>query len=110
MTKRLLVSIVDDDESIREALPDLLRELGYSVQAFSSADEFLASDCVGSTLRRHHIPIVFITANSRCRSGPDIPGIERSRMRHLVLTETRRSGGASSSKERRSAFSSHSVI
>jgi FixJ family two-component response regulator len=84
MVKPLLVSIVDDDESVREALPDLLKELGYSVQAFSSAEEFLASDYVGATkclildvsmpgmsgpdlqrelaLSRQQIPIVFITA------------------------------------------------
>ena len=49
MTKRPLVSVVDDSESVRESLPDLLRELGYSVRAFSSAEEFLASDCVGET-------------------------------------------------------------
>ena len=49
MAKRPLVSVVDDDESVRESLPDLLRELGYSVRAFSSAEEFLASDCVGET-------------------------------------------------------------
>jgi CheY-like chemotaxis protein len=36
-----LVSVVDDDESVRESLPDLLRELGFAVQAFSSAQEFL---------------------------------------------------------------------
>jgi FixJ family two-component response regulator len=79
-----IVSVVDDDESVRESLPDLLRELGYAVQAFSSAEEFLASDWVGQTrclfldiampgmsgidlqeelIRRHvEIPIVFITA------------------------------------------------
>ena len=49
MAKRLLVSVVDDSESVRESLPDLLRELGYSARAFSSAEEFLASDCVGET-------------------------------------------------------------
>ncbi len=46
---RPLVSVVDDDESVRESLPDLLRELGFAVQAFSSAEEFLASDCVAQT-------------------------------------------------------------
>ncbi len=82
--KRPLVSVVDDDESVRESLPDLLRELGYSVRAFSSAEEFLASDCVDETrclildiampgmtgpdlqqeltVRGQTIPIVFITA------------------------------------------------
>jgi FixJ family two-component response regulator len=86
MVKRPLVSVVDDDESVRESLPDLLRELGYSVRAFSSAEEFLASDCVGETrclildiampgmtgpdlqqqltLRAPEIPIVFITAQA----------------------------------------------
>jgi FixJ family two-component response regulator len=41
-----LVSIVDDDESVRESLPDLLREFGFAARAFSSAEEFLASGCV----------------------------------------------------------------
>jgi FixJ family two-component response regulator len=80
-----LVSVVDDDESVRESLPDLLREFGFAVETFSSAEEFLASDCVGRTkclildvampgmtgpdlqreltLRRQEIPIVFITAH-----------------------------------------------
>ncbi len=38
-----LVSVVDDDESVRESLPDLLRELGFAAEAFASAEEFLAS-------------------------------------------------------------------
>jgi FixJ family two-component response regulator len=81
---RSLVSVVDDDESVRESLPDLLRELGFAVQAFASAEEFLASDFVGQTRcllldiampgmsgpelqrelarRQQKIPIVFITA------------------------------------------------
>ena len=81
---RPLVSVVDDDESVRESLPDLLNELGFAVQAFSSAEDFLASDFVGPTKclivdiampgmsgpelqeelkrRRQAIPIVFITA------------------------------------------------
>jgi FixJ family two-component response regulator len=79
-----LVSVVDDDESVRESLPDLLRELGFAAEAFASAEEFLASDHVGRTRclvldvampgmsgpelqeelmrRRHAIPIVFISA------------------------------------------------
>ena len=79
-----LVSVVDDDESVRESLPDLLREFGFAAMAFSSAEEFLASDCVGRTeclildismpgmsgpdLKREltrcrqEIPVVFITA------------------------------------------------
>ena len=48
-TERPLVSVVDDDESVRESLPDLLKEFGFAVRAFSSPEEFLASDCVGQT-------------------------------------------------------------
>ena len=85
MGTRSLVSVVDDDESVRESLPDLLRQLGFAVQAFSSAEAFLASQAVSETScllldiampnmsgpelqqelirRQHEIPIVFITAN-----------------------------------------------
>jgi FixJ family two-component response regulator len=84
--KRPLVSVVDDDESVRESLPDLLRELGYSARAFSSGEEFLASDCISETrclildiampgmtgpglqreltVRGQQIPIVFVTAQA----------------------------------------------
>jgi FixJ family two-component response regulator len=79
----LLVAVVDDDESVRESLPDLLRQLGYAVQAFFSAEEYLESAWVGETRclildiglpgmsgpdlqrelerRGHNIPIIFIT-------------------------------------------------
>ena len=46
---RPLVSVVDDDESVRESLPDLLCELGFAVEAFASAEEFLASGHLGRT-------------------------------------------------------------
>ncbi len=48
-TERPLVSVVDDDESVRESLPDLLNEFGFAAQTFSSADEFLSSDYLGRT-------------------------------------------------------------
>ena len=57
MVERSLVVVVDDDESVREALPDLLKELGFAASAFSSAEDFLASDCVASDAlsdSRHH--------------------------------------------------------
>ena len=41
---RPLVSVIDDDESVRESLPHLLKGFGFAVRAFSSAEEFLASD------------------------------------------------------------------
>ena len=46
---KALVSVVDDDQSVRESLPDLLRELGFAAQAFASADEFLASGYLAAT-------------------------------------------------------------
>jgi FixJ family two-component response regulator len=47
--KRPSLSIVDDDESIRESLPDLIREFGFAARAFSSGEEFLSSDSVDET-------------------------------------------------------------
>jgi FixJ family two-component response regulator len=46
---RPLLSVVDDDESVRESLPDLLRELGFAARAFSSAEDFLSSGYVDET-------------------------------------------------------------
>jgi FixJ family two-component response regulator len=79
-----LITVIDDDESVRESLPDLLREFGFDAQAFSSAEEFLASESIAETRclvldvvmpgmtgpdlqreltrRDQLIPIVFITA------------------------------------------------
>jgi FixJ family two-component response regulator len=78
------ISVVDDDVSSRESLPDLLQMLGFAAVGFASAEEFLASDALGATqclildvsmpgmsgpelqseLRRRelNIPIIFITA------------------------------------------------
>jgi FixJ family two-component response regulator len=44
-----LLSVVDDDESIRESVPDLIKEFGFAARSFSSAEEFLSSDFVGET-------------------------------------------------------------
>jgi FixJ family two-component response regulator len=49
MGKPPLVSVVDDDESVRESLPDLLRRFCFAAEAFSSAEAFLASDVVSET-------------------------------------------------------------
>ncbi len=84
MGRHPLVAVVDDSESVRESLPDLLRELGFAVLVFSSAEAFLASEAANETsclildvrlpgmsgpdlqeelIRRGtDIPIVFITA------------------------------------------------
>lgn len=78
------IAVVDDDNSVRESLQGLLEAIGFSVAAFSSAEAFLDSTCVISAdclildvrmpgmsgpelqrelaVRRHHMPIVFITS------------------------------------------------
>jgi FixJ family two-component response regulator len=85
MATRPLIAIVDDDESVRESLPDLVRQYGFEVRAFSSAEEVLASDDLDKTRclildvgmpgmsgtdlwrelkrQRQEKPIIFITAN-----------------------------------------------
>lgn len=82
----LLVVVVDDDASVRESLPDLLKELGFAVRTFASAQAFLASECIADTRcliadiampgmtglelqyelkgRGHDIPIIFMTAQT----------------------------------------------
>lgn len=81
------ISVVDDDESIRDSLPDLLRSFGFEARPFASAEEYLHSDSLGRTdclildvampgvsgpelqtelIRREiRIPVIFITAHSR---------------------------------------------
>jgi FixJ family two-component response regulator len=49
MQKPSLISVVDDSDSVRESLPDLLRHVGFEVQAFASAEEFLAANVVDAT-------------------------------------------------------------
>lgn len=93
-TERSLVSVIDDDESVRESLPDLIRQFGFAAQAFSSAEAFLASHLVGRTRclvldvampgmsgpelqqelmrRQSDIPIVFITATEDRTIGPRV--------------------------------------
>jgi FixJ family two-component response regulator len=44
-----LLSVVDDDESIRESLPGLIKEFGFAARSFSSAEEFLSSGAVDET-------------------------------------------------------------
>ena len=83
---RSLVAVVDDDASVRESLPDLLKELGFAVRPFSSAEAFLASGCIANTrcliadiampgmtgfdlrhelkARGHDLPTIFMTAQT----------------------------------------------
>jgi len=86
MAIRSLVAVVDDDESVRESLPALLRECGFEVEAFASAEAFLAYESLGETsclvldvampgmtgpelhqelsLRGRTIPAIFITGDA----------------------------------------------
>jgi FixJ family two-component response regulator len=83
----LLISIIDDDETVREATADLVVALGYSARTYSSAEQFLKcgkiaeTSCVVTDLQMpgldglelqqrllangHHMPIIFITAFPR---------------------------------------------
>jgi FixJ family two-component response regulator len=85
VTETALISIVDDDESIREAIQSLLRSVGFRTKTFASAEQFLQSDQIETTaclildvrmpgmsgleLQRqlkatqYRIPIVFVTAH-----------------------------------------------
>jgi FixJ family two-component response regulator len=98
---RPLVAVIDDDESVRESLPDLLAELGFEARAFASATEFMASESVaeircllldvampgmsGPELqqelirRKQGIPTIFITA----QTDPTL----RARLLHLGAVE-----------------------
>ena len=81
-----LISVVDDDHSVRESLARLIRSVGFSVQVFGSAEEFLSAgqgreaDCLildirmpgmnGLELQRElsatdrDLPVIFITAHA----------------------------------------------
>src|SRR5262249_43346039 len=89
-----LVTVVDDNESVRESIPELLQSFGFEVAAFASAEAFLASATLGATdclvldvglpgmsgpdlqgelLRRAaQIPIVFITAQADASLRPRV--------------------------------------
>ncbi len=94
MDQRSLVSIVDDDVSVRESLPALLQSFGYDVEAFATAEAYLASPSLAKTgclvldvampgmtgpelqlelaRRGADIPIVFITARSDDKTVRDV--------------------------------------
>ena len=83
---RVLVSVVDDDKSVRESLPDLLHQFGFSAKAFPSAEAFLKARQLGQTKclvldvsmpgmsgpalkqalerRGYRIPVIFISAHA----------------------------------------------
>ena len=85
MSTSPLISVVDDDDSVRESLRRLIKSVGFAVQAFSSAEQFLNSEQLRETrclildvklpgmdglelqrqltANRCEIPIIFITAH-----------------------------------------------
>ena len=85
MANRPLISVVDDDESVRESIEGLMRSVGFAVNAFASAEEFLSSDHLSDTeclildvrmpgmdgielhrrllASRREMPVIFITAH-----------------------------------------------
>jgi FixJ family two-component response regulator len=85
MATQPLISVVDDDESVRESLESLIRSAGFAAKVFASSEEFLDSDhlretdCLildvrlpgmnGLELHRHlaarhpELPVIFITAH-----------------------------------------------
>jgi FixJ family two-component response regulator len=90
----ILVAVVDDDESVRESLPDLLKELGFAAESFATARDFLRSRCIDNAKilisdvampgmtgpellrelvsRGHAIPTIFITAHEDVATRPDV--------------------------------------
>ena len=86
MPRVQLISIVDDDDALRNSLDDLIRSIGFRTQGFPSAEAFLSSDqacdtaCLildvrmpgmnGLDLQRQmvaanwRIPIIFITSHA----------------------------------------------
>jgi FixJ family two-component response regulator len=104
MKTRNLVSVVDDDESVRESLPEFLKSFGLDAQGFSSAEAFLSSESLHRTgclvldiampgmtgpelqqelaRRSHDIPIVFITAHSDDSYSPE--ALRRGAVAYLI--------------------------
>jgi FixJ family two-component response regulator len=101
MARKLFISIVDDDVSLGESLPDLLRQFDFHVETFPSAEVYLASDAVGRTeclilditlpgmgglelqreLRRRGLdtPVIFMTAEA------DNEEVDRRQIEHEVV-------------------------
>jgi FixJ family two-component response regulator len=97
------VTVIDDDVSVREALPDRLKQFGFDARAFSSAEEFLSSDCLHQTrclildivmpgmtgldlqrelkVRGQAIPIIFMTAHKE--EGVRRQALEQGAVRFL---------------------------
>ena len=89
---RPMISVVDDDESLRRSLSNLLRSVGFGVETFASADEFLRS------AQRENTGCLVLDLQMPGMSGLDLLrqlAFRDSRIRVVILTahgdeETRR--------------------
>lgn len=79
MALRRLVTVIDDDESVRRSLRNLLREFGFAARAFSSAMEFLASDAVAES------SCLLLDVKMPGMSGPDLQRELKRRERALPI-------------------------
>jgi FixJ family two-component response regulator len=77
--KKIMVSVIDDDESVRESLPDLLKEFGFAVDAFASAEEFLASGNISRS------SCLILDIGMRGMSGPDLQRELKQRQQHIPI-------------------------
>jgi FixJ family two-component response regulator len=66
MVEQARIAVVDDDESVRESLPDLLKLLGFTARTFQSAETFLASDFF------HETDCLILDVTMRGMSGPQL--------------------------------------
>jgi FixJ family two-component response regulator len=79
MALHRLITVIDDDESVRHSLPNLLRQIGFAVRAFSSATEFLASDAVAES------SCLILDVKMPGMSGPDLQRELKWRARGLPI-------------------------
>jgi FixJ family two-component response regulator len=77
MKAQLLISVVDDDQSVRESLPELLKDLGFATRTFSSAEEFLVS---GAALQSS---CLILDVAMPVMSGPEL--LRELRHRNLLI-------------------------
>jgi FixJ family two-component response regulator len=83
MQRRALISVVDDDVSSREALPDLLEMLGFETRTFASAEDFLASEVLADT------QCLILDVSMPGMSGPQLQGeLSRREMKIPIIFVT----------------------
>ncbi len=79
MSPRPFVTVIDDDESVRESLPDLLNEFGFETAVFPSSEAFLFSEVVSRT------ECLILDVNMPGTSGPDLQRELRNQSRVIPI-------------------------